>query len=176
VLFDGSTFHAPARFYPTTVVVYSFGKALFIQGQRIGYVAVSPRLQGADEFVGVLERLCRVMGFCTPTTLMQSAVRRLLDQPLDFTSIAARRRIMLDALEGAPYHCLPSQASFFLYPSTPGGGDFEFVERLAARGLLALPAPMFHHSGHFRLSLTAADADVERAADILRELGGEYAS
>jgi aspartate aminotransferase len=176
VLFDGARFVPVAAVYPATVVVYSFGKALFIQGQRIGYVAVSPNFPDADAFVATLERLCRVMGFCTPTALMQLAVRKLLDQPLDFSHIAARRRAMLDALRDAAIVTQPSQATFFLYPKVPQGDDFEFAERLAQQGLLVLPAPVFHHTGHFRLALTAPDDQIERGARILRQVSAVRAA
>src|SRR3954471_3125036 len=36
------THHASATLWPATMTVYSFGKYHFIQGQRIGYLAVSP--------------------------------------------------------------------------------------------------------------------------------------
>ena len=36
-----------------------------MQGQRIGYVAVPPAMPERTDFVETLEKLCRVMGFCT---------------------------------------------------------------------------------------------------------------
>jgi len=36
---SGSAFHSPLLSYPRSLSVYSFGKALALQGQRIGYVA-----------------------------------------------------------------------------------------------------------------------------------------
>ena len=42
-VWSGAPFTSPARFYPQTVSVYSFGKAWEMQGQRVGYAAVSPR-------------------------------------------------------------------------------------------------------------------------------------
>ncbi|MCI0435194.1 MAG: aminotransferase class I/II-fold pyridoxal phosphate-dependent enzyme, partial [Gemmatimonadetes bacterium] len=173
VLFDDARFVPPTPIYPATVVVYSFGKALFIQGQRIGYVAVSPRFPAAEAFVTMLERLCRVMGFCTPTALMQLAVRKLLDRPLDFSHIVRRRRILLDALSSSAIATPASEGTFFLYPRTPFGDDFSFAERLARDGLLVLPAPVFHHTGHFRLALTAPDDHIERGAAILRRVALE---
>lgn len=170
ILFDDTRFVPVAPIYPATVIVYSFGKALFIQGQRIGYVAVPPDFPDADAWVTTLERLCRVMGFCAPTALMQLAVRKLVDQSLDFSQIALRRGMVLDALAAARIATQPSQATFFLYPETPGGDDFAFAERLAQQGVLVLPAPVFHDTGHFRLSLTAPDEQIERAAGIMRRI------
>ena len=37
----------------------------------------------------------------------------------------------------------------------------------ATQGVLVLPSPVFHHQGHFRISLTANDAMLDRALDVL---------
>ncbi len=168
VVFDEAPFVSPAAVYDRTLVVYSFGKSLFMQGQRIGYVAVSPRMPGREAFARELERACRYMGFCTPTALMQTAVRRLLRLPLDFEPIARRRRVLLDALAAMGYELPASEATFFLYPRIPSGeDDVAFCARLAEEGALAMPAAVFHHHGHFRLSLTASDGTIDRALPVL---------
>jgi aspartate/methionine/tyrosine aminotransferase len=46
----------------------------------------------------------------------------------------------------------------------------DFVERLAERGVLVLPAAVFWHAGHFRLSLTASEASIAAALPVLREV------
>jgi len=57
----------------------------------------------------------------------------------------------------------------FVYVRTPDGhdDDFAFVEELASRGTLVLPAPVFHHHGYFRLSLTGSEQMLERALEVL---------
>lgn len=171
VRFGGSPFVSPVECYARTCVVYSFGKSLFIQGQRTGYVAVSPDMPDGQALAAELVQWSRAMGFCTPTALMQRALPALLDLRPDLTRIAARRARTVEALHGSGYVLSPSDATFFLYPRTPSGDDFAFVEQLAARGVLALPAPLFHHRGHFRLSVTASDAMVDRGLEVLAELG-----
>jgi aspartate aminotransferase len=167
VTFGGGEVVSPAEVYENTCVIYSFGKAFQIQGQRIGYVAVSPAMEQADAFARLLESLCRVMGFCTPTSLMQLAVRKLISVDLDLEPIARRRELAIESLRESGYWVRPSDATYFLYPRSPVADDFAFVERMADRGVLALPSSVFHHRGHFRLSLTASDAHVERALEAL---------
>jgi aspartate aminotransferase len=41
--FDGRNFESPAAVYPWTLISYSYGKILLTPGQRIGYLALSPR-------------------------------------------------------------------------------------------------------------------------------------
>jgi aspartate aminotransferase len=175
-VFPGSRFVSPAEFYDNTCIVYSFGKAFRIQGQRTGYIAVSPGIGNQEGVVRNLERLCRATGFCTPTSLMQLAVRGLLSVELDAAPILRRRNMMLEALRAAGYEAAPSEGTYFLYPASPVPDDFQFVEMLAGNGVLTLPASVFHHRGHFRVSLTAPDSHVERAAQTLAAVIGQCRS
>jgi aspartate aminotransferase len=172
VVFAPHAFASPAAFYDDTCVVYSFGKRLHLQGQRLGYVAVSPRHSHRRALARTLERLTRVMGFCTPTALMQHAVGDLLRVPTDLEAVGRRRGRVLGALFDAGYDVVPSQATFFVYPRAPGGDDFAFAARLADRGLLVLPSSVFHDEGRFRLSLTASDEMIDRALEVLRAARG----
>lgn len=163
-------FVSPADHYPTTCLVYSFGKSWFMQGQRIGYVAVSPAMPGADAFAERLLTWCRVMGFCTPTALMQLAVRTLVGagRRPDFAAITARRARAVERLQAAGYDLVPSDATFFLYPRVPWNmDDFAFAELLAGDGVLVLPSSLFHHRGHVRLALTAPDRELDEALDVM---------
>ena len=175
IRFDDQPFVSPAEYYDATCIVYSFGKSWFMQGQRIGYAAISPRMPGAQIWAERLETWCRIMGYCTPTALMQLAVRSLVARRPDLARITARRARAIQQLQAAGYDLLPSQATFFLYPRTPPGlDDWAFTERLAEAGLLVLPAPLFHHEGFFRLSLTCTDAALDAALGILSN--GQLAS
>jgi aspartate aminotransferase len=166
VRFGGRAFVSPSRYYDSTCIVYSFGKSHFIQGQRIGYVAVSPRMKDRNNVRTLLERLCRIMGFCTPTALMQLAVRNMLGTVPDLSHITVRRERVIAELAASGYQVVPSDATFFLYPQTAGIDDFAFAEDLSAKGVLVLPAALFHHSGHVRISLTASDEMLDRALPI----------
>jgi aspartate aminotransferase len=169
IVFAPHVLHSPLAFYDQSCVVYSFGKRLSLQGQRLGYVAVSPRHPARQEFSRLLSRLTRVMGFCTPTALMQLSIGDLLRIPAPVATIARRREFALTELGACGYELVPSQATFFLYPRAPGGDDLGFCERLAQRGVMVLPASVFHHTGHFRISLTCSDEMLERGLSVLRE-------
>jgi aspartate aminotransferase len=173
----GAPLPSPAEHYAATCIVYSFGKSWRMQGQRVGYVAVSPAMPEATAFAARLVTWCRVMGFCTPTALMQLAVRALLGRQPDLTPFAHRRARAIHRLQAAGYDLVPSQATFFLYPRVPRGiDDFAFAEQLAEHGVLVLPAQTFHHTGHVRLALTARDADVDAALEVMAAVAQEVAA
>ena len=60
---------------------------------------------------------------------------------------------------------LGGDATMFLYVQVE---DSEaLVDRLAAKGVLALPASVFHHEGWVRISCSATDDMLERGVDAL---------
>ena len=169
---DAGTYHSAARFWERTLVVYSFGKYHFIQGQRLGYVAVSPRHPARRESAAELVRWTRIVGVATPTALMQRAVPRLLALEHDQTWLPRWRRRLVHQLGMDGYTVVQPDATLFAYARTPPGydDDFDFVAELASEGVLVLPAPVFHHTGYFRLSLTGSEEMLEAALPILKRL------
>jgi aspartate aminotransferase len=169
---DAQKYYSAAEVIDKTLIVYSFGKYHFLQGQRVGYVAVSPNHPARDEVSRELVRWTRILGLATPTALMQRAIPRLLGLHYDQGWLSAWRRRYVDELSAFGYEVVSPDATLFIYVRTPGGRrDFEFIEELASAAVLGLPAPIFHHQGYFRLSLTGSEEMLERALPILREFG-----
>jgi aspartate aminotransferase len=162
-------FTSAAAFHDRTVIVYSFGKYHFMQGQRLGYAALSPSHPARETLCDELVRWTRITGIATPTALMQRALPRLLAVEHDLEWLERYRARLLSGLAGAGYALTQPDATLFLYVRTPEGfdDDFAFIEQLASRGLLALPAAVFHHQGWFRLALTGSERMIEKALAVL---------
>lgn len=161
-------YESAAASVPRTLIVYSFGKYHFLQGQRIGYVAVPPGHPERDAVSHELVRWTRISGFATPTALMQRALPELLRLRHDLSWLEIWRKRYVEELTEAGYEVVPPDATLFVYARTPAGvSDFDFVERLAAAGVLVLPAPAFHHAGWFRMALTGSEEMLGRALPIL---------
>jgi aspartate aminotransferase len=163
-------YHSAAKLWERTVTVYSFGKYHFIQGQRLGYAAVSPRHPARNLVAAELARWTRIMGIATPTSLMQRAVPRLLALRHDHSWLARLRQRFVEQLSDDGYTLVVPDSTLFVYVQTPPGydDDFDFITDLATEGVLVLPAPVFHHSGYFRLSLTGSEPMVEGALSVLK--------
>jgi aspartate aminotransferase len=164
---DGA-YASAATAFDRTLIVYSFGKYHFMQGQRLGYAAVSPRHPEREAVGRELVRWTRIRGIATPTALMQRALPALLALRHDQEWLTRWRGRLVAELSEAGYRVEAPDATLFLYLETPGGqDDFRFAERLAAAGVLVLPAPLFHHAGWWRLSLTGSEDMLERAVPVL---------
>jgi aspartate aminotransferase len=166
---EAGQYQSAAAFWERTVVVYSFGKYHFMQGQRLGYAATSPRHPARAALSAELARWTRITGVATPTALMQRAVPRLLALRYDQAWLAHWRQRVVRQLTGDGYSVVEPDATLFVYVQTPDGrDDFDFIAELASEGVLALPAPVFHHTGYFRLSLTGSEEMLEAALPILK--------
>jgi aspartate aminotransferase len=165
IIWSRSEFYSPLLTYPRTLIIYSFGKALFLQGQRIGYVAVSPRLPERAELRRQLTRYVQAMGFCTPTALMQSAIDRLVDYRPQLDVIAMRQGLMRTKLKSFGYEVCDAEATFFIYVKSPFLDDWGFTEYMANAGVLVLPSTLFHERGYFRISVTARIDTITAALD-----------
>lgn len=157
--------------FERTLIVYSFGKYHFMQGQRMGYAAVSPKHPARTQVAAEMTRWTRITGLCTPTSVMQRAVPRLLKLRHDIDWLGrARERVMTELL-AAGHSVVEPDATLFVYVRNPTeSDDFDFVEQLVARGVLVLPAPVFHHEGYVRLSLTGSRQMLDHALEVLSDL------
>jgi len=166
------SYHSLARYFDRTILIYSFGKYHFMQGQRLGYAAVSPRHPEREDLARELERWTRITGIATPTALMQRAVPKLLQLRYDQSWLNALRERTVRRLRDAGYGVVTPDATLFIYVRTPEGtDDAGFARALAERGVLVLPAEVFHHRGYFRIALTGSEAMLTRALQVFEEMG-----
>jgi aspartate aminotransferase len=166
-IWTGTPFSSPAAAYDDTLSVYSYGKAWQMQGQRIGYVAVSPRCQDREALGTALLEGARITGHCAPTTLMQHLVSALADHTPALDDLAQTQRAAREALVAAGYEVIDGQAAAFIYVRCPDADAFRFVTALAANGVLAMPSTIFHEPGYFRIALNVGRDDLDRATTIL---------
>jgi aspartate aminotransferase len=159
-VFAGNAFEPTVRHIPNTIIAYSYGKRLMVQGQRLGYAAVSPAL-GTDLADQLILR-ARALGIATPTALMQRALPDLERLLPPVERIGARRARMIECLERAGVQVATGPATMFVYARAPGGDAWAATEALADEGVLVCPAEVFHSTGWIRLTTSATDAMLER--------------
>lgn len=168
IRFDGTPFVSPASCYPWTLVDYSYGKVLLAPGQRLGYLALAPSIPEADRRVlrEALVPLQLSMGWTFPDATMQYAVPALEHVSIDLGELTRKRDHMLAGLEQAGYRMTRPEGTFYLWGVAPGGDADAFSRRLLERGVHVLPGTFFDRPGHFRISLTATMATIERALPV----------
>jgi aspartate aminotransferase len=164
LVYDGLEVPSIFAAYPDTLLATSFSKDLSIPGERLGYVAVSPRAAARLELVGGLVLANRILGFVNAPALMQRVVANLTEAHVDIAPYARRREIFCQVLAGAGYEFFRPKGAFYLFPQAPGGDDLAFVARLKEENILAVPGRGFGRSGHFRLAFCVPETVIEKAA------------
>ena len=164
IVYDGLEVPSVFAAYPDTLLATSFSKDLSIAGERLGYVAVSPRTPGRLELAGGLALANRILGFVNAPAFMQRVVAPLTEVQVDMAPYARRREIFCQVLEQAGYEFFRPKGAFYLFPKAPGGDDLAFVALLKEENILAVPGRGFGRPGHFRLAFCVPETVIENAA------------
>ena len=176
IVFDGNTFESPAMHYPSSFLIYTFGKTLLTPGQRLGYIAVPPDMPDREEVLRSLTVAQLVSGWAWPNALLQHALRDLEGLTIDVGHVQERRDLMVAALRDGGYELHSPEAAFYLLVRSPIEDDEKFTELLAGNGVFVMPGRLLEAPGFFRISLTSSDAMIERAlplfAETLAQAGG----
>ena len=177
IRFDGIGFTTPATVYPWTLIDYSYGKVLLAPGQRLGYLALSPLIPAPerDELRAAMLPLQLALGWGFPDALMQYAAPALETVSIDLAELTRRRDRIVSELTQVGYALTVPEGTFYLWGAAPGGDAVAFAAALAERGVYLLPGSVFGRPGHFRISLTATMAMLEKALPALREIGAQLA-
>jgi len=146
-----------------SIVATSWSKSLALPGERIGYLAFSPRLPEAAELFEACTFTNRVLGFVNAPALWQWVVAEVGDLVIDVAPYREKRDLMYDGLVRIGYKCVKPQGAFYVFPRSPIDDDVAFVRLLAEEGVLTVPGSGFGMPGHIRISLTVEKDTVLRA-------------
>jgi succinyldiaminopimelate transaminase len=151
------------------LAVHSLSKRSNMAGYRFGFVTGDPSL--VAELLGIRKQA----GMIVPGPVQAAAVAALNDDAhadAQQARYAARRAVLLPALEAAGWAVEHSQAGLYLWAAHPGRDCWESVAVLAEAGILVAPGSMYGSRGarHVRVALTATDERIAAAAERLAGL------
>jgi len=151
--------------YPNSLIVSSYSKDLSLPGERIGYIAVHPEIEGKAQLLGAMTLANRILGFVNAPALMQRVVAELQGITVDTSIYTRRRELFCKVLSEAGYEFVPPKGAFYMFPKSPIGDDAQFVGLLAEEKILGVPGRGFGMPGYFRLAFCVEDAVISRSAE-----------
>jgi len=164
IVYDGHQVPGVFPFWDNSIVVSSSSKDLSLPGERLGYIAVHPRITEKNRLLGALTLANRILGFVNAPALMQRVVAKLQGVTVDTSIYARRRTLFCQVLTEAGYEFIPPKGAFYLFPKSPLADDAEFVGLLAEQRILGVPGRGFGLPGYFRLAFCVEDAIITRSA------------
>lgn len=177
IVYDGRDCPSPTAYYPSSFLIYTYGKTLLTPGQRLGYVAIPPSMPERDAVRNAVVVAQLMTGYAFPNALLQHALGDLERSSIDIGRLQRRRDRIVAGLRESGYEVVNPEGTFYVLTRSPDADDLVFVERLAERAVYVLPGTVFELPGWFRISLTATDEMVERAlpvfADAYRTVAAE---
>jgi len=167
---------APSVFlhYPNTIVVTSHSKDLALPGERIGYIAISPQHNDAEEVYSGAVIALRILGFVNAPALMQRLIPLVGDQVMDLSIYRKNRDILYEHLTRIGFSCNKPGGAFYLFPKCPIEDDKQFVEAAQELNLLIVPGSAFGGPGYFRLCFCFETEMIERSLPLFTQLAQQY--
>lgn len=160
--------------YPDTVVCYSYSKSLSLPGERIGYIAISPRMTEKENVYAAVCGAGRALGYvCAPSMFQRVAAACVNERP-DITAYRRNRDLIYSALTEMGYDCVHPDGAFYLFVRSPEPDANAFSERAKNFGLLIVPGDTFGAPGYVRISYCVGRDMIERSLPAFRDLINTY--
>ena len=154
IVYDGVKCPPPTAYISNCLIATSWSKKWGLAGERIGYLAISPKIAEADALFEACVFTNRVSGFVNAPAIWQHVVAEAPDKSPDMALYHEKRDVLCDGLLKLGYELCKPQGAFYVFPKTPIPDDAAFTRLLQEEGVLAVPGSGFGRGGYMRLSLT----------------------
>ena len=176
IVFDGKQTPYTARYYDHTLTCYSFSKSLSVPGERIGYVAVNPACEEADNIVAMCGQISRGIGHNCPSSLIMLAMAETVDDTADLSVYETNMNLLYDTFKELGFTVVRPGGTFYIMPKALEEDSVAFCQKALKYDLIFVPADGFGAPGFFRVAYCIDTEKVERALPRIREfVQAEYA-
>ncbi len=164
----------PMNVYENTIVCYSYSKALSLPGERIGYIAVSPKCEEAKSVYAAVCGAGRMLGFVCAPALFQRVVAACDGLTGDLSVYRKNRDLLYDGLTKCGFECIYPDGAFYLFMKTPEADANAFCERAKKYELLLVSGDDFGAKGYVRIAYCVSTERIEKALPAFALLAKEY--
>lgn len=169
IVFDGKKIPYPSKYYDNTLSCYSFSKSLSLPGERIGYVAVNPKAVDADLLVPMMAQISRGTGHNCPSSSVQFAVARVIDETSDLSVYETNMNLLYDALVDLGFTVVRPGGTFYIFPKALEEDANIFCQKAKEYDLILVPSDNFGLPGYFRMAYCIDTEKVKRSIPVLRK-------
>ena len=160
--------------YDNTFVCYSFSKSLSLPGERIGYIAVSPKMKDSRLLYAAVCGAGRALGFVCAPSMMQRVVAENLGKTSDLSVYKRNRDLLYENLTKFGYHCIYPDGAFYLWVQALEPDAGRFCQKARDYELLIVPSDSFGCEGYVRIAYCVTTEMIERSLPAFRKLAESY--
>ena len=161
ITFDGVEAANILELYENSIYITSHSKDIALAGERIGFVAVHPKCEDADNLMAGLIFSNRVLGFVNAPALIQRVLKNVQGVTVNVEQYRKKRDFLYGELVRIGYEVVKPQGAFYFFPKSPIKDEVEFVNKLAEKKVLVVPGRGFGCPGYFRISYCLPDSVIE---------------
>ena len=174
IVYDGVTVPAIFPLYQNSLIATSYSKTLSLAGERIGYIAAHPEIEGINEIMDGFILCIRILGFVNAPALMQRVITKITDLACGADEYKRKRDLLCEGLAGFGYQFHKPEGAFYLFPRSFIEDDIAFIKELQKQNILTVPGSGFGTPGYFRISYCVADETITRAMDGFKKVAEKY--
>ncbi len=168
IVFDGKQAPYPAVYYDNTLTCYSFSKSLSVPGERIGYVAISPRAKDSDLLCAMCGQISRGIGHNCPSSTAQLAMAACIDETSDLSVYETNANLLYDALTELGFEVVRPGGTFYIFPKALEEDAVAFCKKARDYDLILVPSDGFGVPGYFRMAYCIDTEKVKRSIPVLK--------
>ena len=161
ITFDGVEAANIFELYENSIYITSHSKDIALAGERIGFVAVHPKCEDAENLMAGLIFSNRVLGFVNAPALIQRVLKNVQGVTVNVEQYRKKRDFLYGELVRIGYEVVKPQGAFYFFPKSPIKDEVEFVNKLAEKKVLVVPGRGFGCPGYFRISYCLPDSVIE---------------
>jgi aspartate aminotransferase len=175
LVYDGVTLPNLFDIYDLVISITSHSKDLALPGERIGYLAISPKIGDIDLLLSGLTISIRALGYVNAPALFQRVAGMFQETSVDIMAYENKRNILYDALVDAGFECVKPGGAFYMFPKSPIRNEIEFVRKIQREErILVVPGRGFGREGYFRIAYCIPLDRILRALDGFKKIGRHY--
>ncbi len=156
LVFDNEKVPPVFKYYPNSIIAYSFSKELSLAGERIGFIAIHPEIEDKRTLLEGLILANRILGFVNAPAIAQRIVANCAFYKVKVEIYQKRRDILCEILKEAGLSFIKPKGGFFIFPKVPID-DIKFCEILKEEFILAVPGRGFGTPNYIRLSFCISE-------------------
>lgn len=162
------------NYYDNTLIAYSWSKSLSLPGERIGYLAISPKSDDPEEFFGAAVVASRVSGATNAPSLQQLIIDECIDAQVDISYYKKNAEDLYKIVTDAGFTALKPQGAFYMWVKSPVADEHEFIDALKQERILGVAGSAFAGPGYIRLSFCISHETIMNSAESFKKAGNKY--